>query len=65
MWLSVCVSHNYEQIKKLLSLLHSNNILTKVIRRESDETFYEVFVPYTELEEAQNIIFEDDLFNWY
>ncbi len=63
MWLSVCVSHNYEQIKKLLSLLHSNNILTKVIRRESDETFYEVFVPYTELEEAQNIIFEDDLFN--
>ncbi|MBR5270698.1 MAG: hypothetical protein IKV64_00785 [Clostridia bacterium] len=63
MWLTVCVSHNYDQIKKLLSFLHGNNILTKVIRRQSDEIFYEVFVPYTELEEAQNNIFECGLFN--
>ncbi len=63
MWLTLFVSHNEEQIKKLLSVLRANNIITKVIRRKSDEIFYEVYVPQSEIEDAQNLIFEEDLFN--
>ena len=63
MWLTLFVSHNEEQIKKLLSVLRANNIITKVIRRKSDEIFYEVYVPQSEIEDAQNLIFEEELFN--
>ncbi len=63
MWLTVFVSHNEEQVKKLLSVLRANNIITKVIRRKSDEIYYEVYVPQSELEDAQNLIFEEELFN--
>ncbi len=63
MWLTLFVSHNEEQIKRLLSVLRANNIITKVIRRNSDEIYYEVYVVQCELEEAQNLIFEEELFN--
>ena len=57
MWLTVFVSHNEGQVKKLLSVLRANDIITKVIRRKSGEKFYEVYVPPNELEESQNLIF--------
>ena len=63
MWLVVFVSHNGQQVKALTKMLFEHNILSKVRRRQSDVTFYEVFVPQTEIREAQNLIFDSDVFN--
>ena len=66
MWTVVYVSQSAEISKKLVDVLLNNGVISKVRRggapRCGDDSCYEVLVPSTELEAAQNLIFESDLF---
>lgn len=65
MWTVIYVSQSPDTVKKLADALHENGIISK-IRRAGEENgkqdCCEVLVPNTEMEAAQNLIIESDLF---
>lgn len=65
MWTVVFVSQDKNKTGILVSLLGSNGIMTRTkVSREDDfgtETAYEVLVPQTELETAQDLIFDSEI----
>ena len=65
MWTVVFVSQNKLKIDKMLEVLNKKEILTmlKVSNEDDfgDGTSYEILVPQTELELAQEIIFDVEM----
>jgi hypothetical protein len=53
-----------ETSRKLTEVLLTNKVISKIRRAdcEADNGCYEVLVPSTELESAQDLIFENELF---
>lgn len=65
MWTVVYVSQSIETVKKLVDVLLDNKVISKLRRvnnSKSDGNCYEVLVPRTELETAQDLIFDNTLF---
>ncbi len=65
MWTVVYVSQSIETSEKLMDVFFENGVISSIRRADSagDETgCYEVLVPSTELEMAQDLIFENELF---
>ena len=65
MWTVVYVSQSMETSKKLVDVLLENDVISKLRRAsnsEEERKCYEVLVPSTELEAAQDLIFDNELF---
>ena len=66
MWTVVYVSQSKETSEKLVDVLLTNRVISKLRRANAvdDEKsgYYEVLVPSTELEAAQDLIIENELF---
>lgn len=65
MWTVVYVSQSIETSEKLVDVLLNNGVISKLRRAAADggvESCYEVLVPGTELQVAQELIIESDLF---
>ena len=65
MWTVIYVSQSPETAKKLADALYENGIVSKVRKSgspEEDKGCYEVLVTSTEMEAAQDLIIENDLF---
>lgn len=66
MWTVVYVSQSKETSEKLVDVLLTNRVISKLRRANAadDEKSgcYEVLVPSTELEAAQDLIIENELF---
>lgn len=65
MWTVVYVSQNKAKVDKILALLDENKIMT-MLKASVEEDFdtgnaYEILVPQTELETAQDIIFDSEI----
>lgn len=65
MWTVVYVSQNKSKVDRILKLLEENKIIT-MLKSSSDDDFqttnvFEILVPQTELESAQDIIFDSEL----
>ena len=65
MWTVVFVSQDKSKIDKILKLLEENKIMT-MLKTSSEGNFevdntYEILVPQTELETAQDVIFDFEL----
>ncbi len=65
MWTVIFVSRDGERTDRLVGILGENGIMTRrKVSRVDDfgaETSYEVLVPQTELEMAQDIIFDSEV----
>ena len=63
MWTEVYFSQNESKVKRLVDILNASEIISRVRRRgdEGEECFV-VLVPRTELDEAQSLLVESDLF---
>lgn len=65
MWTVVYLSQNKDKVDRLIEILNSSNIMTmlKVSREDNYQsgTAYEILVPQTELESAQDIIFDTEI----
>lgn len=65
MWTVVFVSPDKQKIDKLLTVLEDRKILTMLKAAGEDDfgegTGYEILVPQTELETAQEIIFDIEI----
>ena len=66
MWTVIYVSQSIETAKKLIDVLLTNKVISKLRRTNNcngtERSCYEVLVPSTELETAQDLIFENELF---
>ena len=66
MWTVIYVSQSIETAKKLIDVLLTNKVISKLRRTTNcngnESSCYEVLVPSTELETAQDLIFENELF---
>ena len=66
MWTVIYVSQSIETAKKLIDVLLTNKVISKLRRTNNcngnESSYYEVLVPSTELETAQDLIFENELF---
>lgn len=65
MWTVIYVSQSPETAKKLADALYENGIVSKVRRSggsEENQGCCEVLVPNSEMEAAQDLIIENDLF---
>ena len=66
MWTVIYVSQSIETAKKLIDVLLTNKVISKLRRTNNcngnECSCYEVLVPSTELETAQDLIFENELF---
>lgn len=66
MWTVVYVSQSMEISKKLVDVLLINSVISKLRRTSGcnakEGSCFEVLVPSTELETAQDLIFENELF---
>ena len=65
MWTVIYVSQSPETAKKLADALNKNGIVSKVRQSGGDgesQGCCEVLVPDTEMEAAQDLIIENDLF---
>ena len=66
MWTVIYVSQSIETAKKLIDVLLTNKVISKLRRitncNGNESNCYEVLVPSTELETAQDLIFENELF---
>ena len=65
MWTVIYVSQSSETAKKLADALYTNGIVSKVRTSggsEENKGCHEVLVPNTEMEAAQDLIIENDLF---
>ena len=62
----IYVSQSIETAKKLIDVLLTNKVISKLRRTNNcngnESSCYEVLVPSTELETAQDLIFENELF---
>lgn len=67
MWTVVFMSQDKAKIDKILAVLEQSNIMTMLKTSGEDDfgsgTVYEILVPQTELESAQDIIFDTELEN--
>ena len=65
MWTVVYVSHDKAKVDRVLGLLDDNKIMTRLKSSEEDDLgankLFEILVPNTELETAQDIIFDSEL----
>lgn len=64
MWTEVYFSQNHDKVQRLVEILNSAQIISRV-RRSGDSGSSECFVvlvPRTELDEAQGLLVESDLF---
>lgn len=65
MWTVIYVSQSMDTAERLMGMLTKNSVISKLRRDRSDESgngCFEVLVPSTELERAQDLIFENELF---
>ena len=63
MWTEVYFSQNEDKVKRLVNILDEARIISRVRRSGNGKgSCYVVFVPRAELDEAQNIIVESDIF---
>ena len=66
MWTVIYVSQSIETAKKLIDVLLTNKVISKLRRinncNGNEINCYEVLVPSTELETEQDLIFENELF---
>lgn len=64
MWMVVYVSQDGTAVKKLVEILSENHILSRVRRigNNGERQGFEVLVPQTELNSAQDIIIDSELF---
>jgi hypothetical protein len=67
MWTVIFVSQDEDKINKLVSMLNNADIMTRLqYSREDDFSAGQsckILVPHTELEAAQEIIFDNELIN--
>ncbi|MBQ3125302.1 MAG: hypothetical protein IJC09_07785 [Clostridia bacterium] len=65
MWTVVFMSQDKAKVDKILKLLEDNKIMTMLKTSAEDDfetgSVYEILVPQTELETAQDIIFDSEL----
>ena len=65
MWTVVYVSQNKSKIDRILALLDENSIMTMLKTTAEDDSqsgnSFEILVPKTELETAQDIIFDSEV----
>lgn len=64
MWMVVYISRDKEKIDKLLSALNKCDIMTMMrsaVVEGGGCSAYEILVPQTELDEAQDVIFDTEL----
>ena len=65
MWTVIYVSQSIETAKKLIDVLLTNKVISKLRRTNNcngnERSSYEVLVPSTEPETAQDLIFENEL----
>ena len=63
MWTEVYFSQNADKVKRLVSSLSEARIISRVRGQgEGEGRSYTVLVPRAELDDAQNIIVESDIF---
>lgn len=65
MWTVIYVSQTRQTAKKLMDELYASGIISKLRRADvsaGEESCLEVLVPNTEMEAAQDLIIENDLF---
>lgn len=64
MWLTVYVSQEAQTAKKLVELLREASVLSRMRRigSKGERQGFEVLVPYPEVDTAQNIIIDNELF---
>lgn len=66
MWTVVYISQSVQTAEKLVEVLKANALISRLRRSNSsgDEkgSCYEVLVPSTELEKAQDLMIENELF---
>ncbi len=67
MWTELYFSQSASKVKKLVEMLDKAEIISKVRGFDSEggecsKTCYKVLVPSAELEDAQNLMVESDLF---
>ena len=64
MWTVVYVTQEDKTAQKLVEILRENSILSRVRRigRNSERQGFEVLVPQPEVNSAQNIIIDNELF---
>lgn len=65
MWTVIYVSQSSETAQKLSQELYKNKIISKLRRagsNDEDKCCYEILVPNTEMEAAQDLIIENSLF---
>lgn len=62
MWIVVYVSANKEHAEKLVNVLESNEIISKLRCTDNEQNCFEVLVPQSELAQAQDLIIENELF---
>ena len=65
MWTVVFMSQDKSKVDKILKLLEDSKIITMTKTSNEDDfdtcSVYEILVPQTELETAQDIIFDSEL----
>lgn len=65
MWTVVFISQDKEKVDNLVKLLNDNNVMTMVKNTCEDDfgvgVAYEILVPQTELETAQDIIVDNEI----
>lgn len=64
MWTVVYISHDKAKVDKILALLEDKKIITMTKKSEEsdfDYFIYEILVPKTELETAQEIIIDSEI----
>lgn len=64
MWTVVYMSQESDMAKKLVSILRENSILSRMRRigEEGSRQGFEVLVPQPEVNSAQNLIIDNELF---
>ena len=65
MWTVIYLSQSEESAGRLIDMLTENKVISRLRRDCADEGgkgCFEVLVPSTELETAQDLIFENELF---
>lgn len=65
MWTVIYVSQSLETAKKLMDELYLSGIISKLRRASSGDATqgcFDVLVPNTEMQAAQDLIIENDLF---
>lgn len=65
MWTVIYVSQSPEMAEKLSEALYDNGIISKLRRdgkNKENKCCYEILVPGTEMEAAQDLIIEEGLF---